>query len=793
MTNSSTVGCPASAQTLFQSVGGTLTVLVQIQGSDPYNGFNIQIQTDNTVLAAAGASVGIFGSGATVVLECLDGTLVHGNNCDTTDGPGVLHFAAVAAPGTTVSANGVLFTATYNVVSATAGIPLNLMSVTISNGSTVNSETTLGAMFSNLNDFTITASPAAISVPPGANGTSTLTLTAFGTFADTVQLTVTPSAGLNAFVDNAFPFISGGAPATVTLTVNGATSGSYSVLVDAMSLTNVPTIDHPITVPVTITPSDFSLAVSPASLGLAPGSSGTSTATVTSISGFTGTVSLSTSVSPAGPTATASPSSVVLGSSGTSTITVSVPSGTTPGTYMVTVTGVSGSRTHSAMITVHVGVPDFSMNAVPDTVVVFRQAPSGTAATTLNFGSINNFAATLSLTATINFAFVSTPGSASLPFTLPASVMLTSGGTASADIIASIVRATAGTGEYVATITAVGGGKTHTVTFAIWVIDFTVTPQDTTIKMINVPGTIAQDPVQILPIGAPYNATGFNINPGLTEGVLQIPTDHGYNPDFHHATSNNGIRFASTLGMDQSFTARRCFAAIYDSSGNLIEPVYNAAGSTVESFAAPVVHLNGDQFGFPPAFNGCRFDSFWYVDPQNGNAIATPYDIAQITVEPLNTTPNGTYTALVCLVAGGDVNCVNITIILVAPPAPPALNQFNGRTATVSLAAGGQGNFKVGITNQDGTNTIYIQATITAVSSDGSITITGSTGVVAIPINSKVNNIPVSLNFAGVPAGTTFNENIVIAYGVAPHYLTLTSSATIGTPLKLTGSVVVTP
>jgi len=119
--------------------------------------------------------------------------------------------------------------------------------------------------------------------------------------------------------------------------------------------------------------------------------------------------------------------------------------------------------------------------------------------------------------------------------------------------------------------------------------------------------------------------------------------------------------------------------------------------------------------------------------------------------------------------------------------------QFNGRTATVSLAAGGQGIFKVGLTNQDPTNTIYLQVTITATSSDGSITITGSTAVVAVPAFGKVNNIPVNLDFRGVAAGTTFNENLVITYGVAPHYLTVTSSQTIGTALKLTGSVIVTP
>jgi hypothetical protein len=779
LTDSITVGCPSSSEVLFASSGSTLTVLVQIAGSDSLNGFNIQIQTDNTVLQAAGASLSgsIIGSGATVVLECLDGTLVVGNACDATDGPGVLHFAA-AKTGALVAGSGLLFTATYNVVSQTPGINVNLMSVTVSNGTgTPDSEGTLSATFSNLTDFGVTASPASLQTPAGVTAMSTITFTSFGGFTDFITITVNPSAGLTASTADAGVFLAPDGTASTVLSVSAAATGSYSV--DVTGTGSNPLFTHTVTVPVTVTPPNFSISASPNTLSLAPGDSGTSTINVGSISGFSGTVMLSASSSLG-----TSFSSSSVAAPGTSVLTISTTSSTVPGSYTVTVTGVSGTLTHSATIMVTVGVPDFSFVSVPGEVVVFRNAPFSTAASSLNLASINNFAATISITATISFAFVSTPGSASLPFVMGSTATLSAGGTASDTFIATIAKATAGTGLYVVSFSATGGGKTHTTTMQIWVIDFTVSAQDSVITMANVPGTLGQDPLSIGAIGAPFNETGFNINPGFTEGVAQFPV-------VYYTNSATGLAISSSLGLDTSFTSRRCFLEVFDSSNNLIMPTIS--GGKVVSFAGPLVHLNGDQFGFPSNGNGCRLDSFWYVDPFNGNTLGAATDTAFVTVEPLTSTPLGTYHALVCLQAGGDINCVNITVNMVAPPVAPALNQFTGRTATVSLAAGGQGNFKVGVTNQDHSTTVYVSVTITAVSSDGTITVTGTSGVVAIPAGGKVNSISISLDLSAVPAGTTLNENLVINYGVAPHYLTLSSTQTIGTSLKLTGSIVVTP
>ena len=108
---------------------------------------------------------------------------------------------------------------------------------------------------------------------------------------------------------------------------------------------------------------DFSIGANPSALTIVIGSSGTSTITLTSLNGLSGTVNLGATISSSGlvivwPTTSVSPSGVTLTANGTvtSTVTVSTSVLTTPGTYTVTVTGTSGSITHSTTIAVVVRV-----------------------------------------------------------------------------------------------------------------------------------------------------------------------------------------------------------------------------------------------------------------------------------------------------------------------------------------------------------------------------------------------------------------------------------------------------
>src|SRR5256712_1882180 len=122
-------------------------------------------------------------------------------------------------------------------------------------------------------------------------------------------------------------------------------------------------------------PPDFTITANPSSLTINSGSSGSSTITVTSINGFSGTVSLSSSTG-----SSLDVSSLTVSSGGTATATLTITNPASSGTY--TVTGTSGTLTHSADVTVTVlTVPSTPQNL---------QTTSGNAQVSLSWSAPSN-------------------------------------------------------------------------------------------------------------------------------------------------------------------------------------------------------------------------------------------------------------------------------------------------------------------------------------------------------------------------------------------------------------------
>src|SRR5204862_8172041 len=125
----------------------------------------------------------------------------------------------------------------------------------------------------------------------------------------------------------------------------------------------------------TVTTPDFPLTASTNSVSFVVNDSATSTVTLQSLYGFTGTVDLTTSSAPIGVVTACSPSSLV----GNATATCTLNS-TSIGSYSVTVMGTGGSLTHAISIDVTVTpvpIPDFSLLAGP-TSLSFVAGPSAT-------------------------------------------------------------------------------------------------------------------------------------------------------------------------------------------------------------------------------------------------------------------------------------------------------------------------------------------------------------------------------------------------------------------------------
>src|SRR5207249_9810406 len=131
---------------------------------------------------------------------------------------------------------------------------------------------------------------------------------------------------------------------------------------------------------------------SPTSATVVAGATATSTITVAPVQGFTGTVALTSAVSPAGLACTLSPTSIALGASQTSTLSCS---STTSNVYTVTVTGTSGTRTHTATVTYT--VTDFTVTASPTAVTT---DPKTVASSKITDPRVNRVTGTEALTST---------------------------------------------------------------------------------------------------------------------------------------------------------------------------------------------------------------------------------------------------------------------------------------------------------------------------------------------------------------------------------------------------------
>ncbi len=141
--------------------------------------------------------------------------------------------------------------------------------------------------------------------------------------------------------------------ATISFTANTAGSFMYYCTI------HYPSMVGNFVVQAAATPG-FSITPSPASLAIQQGSTGTSTITLASLNGFSGSLTLSQTTSPSEPSVSFNPTSVTLSSGGTATSTVTVSamgglySSVAAGNYAVTVTATNGTLTHSATIQVAV-------------------------------------------------------------------------------------------------------------------------------------------------------------------------------------------------------------------------------------------------------------------------------------------------------------------------------------------------------------------------------------------------------------------------------------------------------
>jgi subtilase family serine protease len=167
-------------------------------------------------------------------------------------------------------------------------------------------------------NFSLSASPSSLVINPGASGNSTITVTPIDGFTGGVSLS---ASGLPTGVTAVFNPTSTTTTSVLTLTASStAQTGTATVTITGIS----GSLSQTTSISLTVNPPGFSVSSSPASFTLTPGASGTSTITVTSAGGFTGTVNLTCSGAPSEATCGISPSSVTPAANASATATLTI-------------------------------------------------------------------------------------------------------------------------------------------------------------------------------------------------------------------------------------------------------------------------------------------------------------------------------------------------------------------------------------------------------------------------------------------------------------------------------------
>jgi uncharacterized membrane protein len=431
LAQSGATDCPFAPPVL---TGGTppttqqLSVAVVISNSNGLNAFDITLLTNSSFLKPAGYTLtGAVVSWSTVLAHCIGGAGGLSAGCTTTDNQNTLHIAAASQVLSFAPTTGLLFTAIYNVTGTTSNtligfqtgctntsVASSTVCVTLADGSrTPVPETVQTASFSNIPSFSVAADPATLSLQLGSSANSSITVTSVEGFSGIVSLAtlvtpIGPSASLSLSSLKILP--SGMNQTLLTITASSTLPpGVYSVKVTGTS----GTLTDFVILKVVVIGRDFSINANPSTVSLNAGSIFNATITVSSLSGFSGTIHLSTAVARAGLGVVLSLTTITLTSGGTGTSgLVLIPNTAASGTYIVSVTGTNGTESHT--VTVTVNVEDFQIFISPDSMTI---QPNIAGLTVIQVNSRNGFTGTITLStsAPVGLTATTIPSILSLP------------------------------------------------------------------------------------------------------------------------------------------------------------------------------------------------------------------------------------------------------------------------------------------------------------------------------------------------------------------------------------------
>lgn len=279
------------------------------------------------------------------------------------------------------------------VASSSAAVSTSTVTITGTSGSQTSTEP-IALTITGTPAFTLSATPASLNLARGSSIASSIAITPQNGFQGKVTLS---ASGLPSGVAASFSAVGANSISTLTLTAtNSAATGASTVTITGTSNGTAGSLSSTAKVALTVSAAPtpgFSIAASPVSLSITAGGSGASTITVTPQNGFTATVSFSIAGLPTGVTAAFSPAS----STKSSALSIKAAANAAPGSTTLTVTGVSGALTSTATIAITLAAaPSFTLSATPASLGL---AAGISGASTIAIKAQNGFSGSVKLAA----------------------------------------------------------------------------------------------------------------------------------------------------------------------------------------------------------------------------------------------------------------------------------------------------------------------------------------------------------------------------------------------------------